>query len=378
MSGNIKKVVFVSAGLAWLTPWWLVGPIFSLILPIFGPLTKSKRDRFVLVTLYFLSASVGLVPGAGVFFGHGATSYILGLAFWLGSSLILAAPWMWADTEKPWTIIVALVIDAVPPIGLFGWVSPIAAAGILFPGSGVIGIMLFFAGIVSLHLYLNDAGSRTYKAILIASLVLNISTSLNKNIAPLHFSSVDTHLGPQPENPVEVISRNGRVIAAARADKDKIVVLPETVATWLPGTAAQYAASVPPGLTWLVGATTRKNGLLWDSVVEVRHGKPSRTIFSAAFPVPVSMWHPWKSGGYGAAWSEPVKTIDGVKVASVICYDQLLVWPWLEVMAGNPQLVITPRNDWWARGTGIPRIQMDTSMSFSRLIGAREITSTNW
>ena len=82
--------------------------------------------------------------------------------------------------------------------------------------------------------------------------------------------------------------------------------------------------------------------------------------------------------GHGATWSEPVKTIDGVKVASVICYDQLLVWPWLEVMAGNTQLVITPRNDWWASGTGIPRIQRDTSIAFSRLIGAREITATNW
>ncbi|WP_158005001.1 nitrilase-related carbon-nitrogen hydrolase [Acidiphilium sp. PM] len=332
----------------------------------------------MLVTLYFLSASAGLVPGAGVFFGHGATSYILGLALWLGSSLILAAPWMWADTEKPWTIIVALVIDAVPPIGLFGWVSPITAAGILFPGSGVIGIVLLFAWIVSFHWYLNDAGSRTYQAILIASLVLNSSTGFNKNIAPLHFSAVNTNLGPQPENPVSVISRNSKVIAAARADKSKIVVLPETVATWLPGTAAQYAASVPPGRTWLVGATTQKNGSLWDSVVGVRRGKPSNTLFRAAFPVPVSMWHPWKTGGYGATWDEPVKTIDGVKVASVICYDQLLVWPWLEVMVGNPQLIITPRNDWWARGTGIPRIQRDTSIAFSRLIGAREITATNW
>ena len=335
--------------------------------------------------VYFASGSFGLIPGSGVFFGHGATSYLLGAALWVVSSALLALPWVFADARRPWTIIAAIGLDAIPPIGLFGWLSPLTAAGIFWPGTGYFGIIFLMTGILSAHHFFNSDGKSKISIFLLGGIFLfSISSNSgiwisgnSKNIPEI--KKVDTYVGKFPKNIMSVISRNKKIIEAGlRNSGNSIILFPETIAVWQAGTAYQYGNSVPPGQTWLIGATTEKDGKKADSIVIVRHGMPSRIIFRAAFPVPVSMWHPWKKRGYIATWREPIKKIAGIKMAAIICYDQLLVWPWLEIMPGRPEIILLPRNEWWAEGTGIPVIQKNTAAAFSRLIGAKEITATNW
>lgn len=105
-----KSVLFalcVIAGLAWRAPVWWLGPVSALVLPVGVPLMRDRRSRFIASALYFGAGSFGLVPGAGVFFGHGPTSYILGAVLWIGSAALLAAPWILSDAKKPWTILLA-------------------------------------------------------------------------------------------------------------------------------------------------------------------------------------------------------------------------------------------------------------------------------
>lgn len=376
------------AGLAWRAPIWWMGPLAGLVLPIGVPALRNGRSRFIAAALYFGAGSFGLVPGAGVFFGHGPTSYILGTGLWIGSAALLAAPWLIADSKKPWTIITALALDIIPPIGLFGWLSPISAAGVLFPGSGLFGIIILMVSIIAFHiLYKSHSIEGLIKVGAPAALIIIlggglITHQLDKNktgVPDFLFSAVNTNLGLVPENPIAVINRNKQAIRVAQRDHAFIVVLPETVADWLPGTAEQYQDAVPRGQRWLIGATTHSaDGLLSDSVIEIGRGGLDKIIGQAAFPVPVSMWHPWEKGGYAATWREPIVKIDGFKTAIVICYDQIISWPWLEAEAGRPDAIIAPRNDWWAIGTGIPKIQLNTDKAMSRLTGARLIVSTNW
>jgi apolipoprotein N-acyltransferase len=41
----------------------------------------------------------------------------------------------------------------------------------------------------------------------------------------------------------------------------------------------------------------------------------------------------------------------------LLCYEQLIVWPALETLAHNPELLIAPSNIYWASKTTIPANQ---------------------
>ncbi len=369
-----RPALMIGAGLAWMAPIWWLGPLASLAVPLVVPTVKRKSHKFFLSLSYFAAGSIGLVPGSGVFFGAGPASYALGAAFWMSSAALLALPWAWSRAQKPWTVLAALAIDALPPIGLFGWLSPLAAAGVLWPGLGVFGVAALLLMIWAWH-------ERRYgwARYVLGGLAVLAVTALGSSAPPsTNIAAINTHFGKLPASPMAQIDRNAQIIAMAAKSPARVVVLPETLVNWLPGTAAQFQAAIPSGKTWLVGATTiRRGGEMADSIVEVRHNRPPRTVFNAALPVPVSMWHPWKNGGYKAVWREPARQIDGNRTTAVICYDQLLVWPWLEVSVNRPAVILATQNEWWARGTGIPVIQQNTARSWARLIDARVILATN-
>lgn len=376
LRSSANAALMIGAGLAWMSPgpiWWL-GPLSSLALPLVVPTARRKSHRFFLSFSYFAAGSLGLVPGSGVFFGAGPASYALGAAFWMSSAALLALPWAWADARRPWTALAALAVDVLPPLGLFGWLSPLAAAGVLWPGTGAIGVAALIGMVWAWHRR-RDAWAKYTLAGLAALAV----TALGSPSPPRpDIAGIDTYFGKLPVNPMAQIARNAQIIAMAAKSPARIVVLPETLVNWLPGTAAQFQAAIPPGKTWLIGATTFiRGGEMADSIIEVRHNRPPRTVFNAALPVPVSMWHPWKNGGYKAVWREPARQIDGNRTTAIICYDQLLAWPWIEVTMNQPAVILATQNEWWAVGTGIPLIQTNTARAWSRLIGARLALSAN-
>lgn len=94
--------------------------------------------RFATVLAYFLAGSSGLPAGAATLFGpgHGMSGDVL----WITSAVLLVLPWVWASGWN--RTLTALVLDAVPPLGCFGWLSPLAAAGALYLTTGLWGLAL--------------------------------------------------------------------------------------------------------------------------------------------------------------------------------------------------------------------------------------------
>lgn len=123
-------VLALTGGLAWNLPG-LLGPALSIFLVIGVSYATSRWSRFLSAFLYFLAGSWGIVPGAETFFGTGPETGLLGLILWFGSSAVLSLPWIWAGTARG--IALALVLDAFPPLGLIGWLSPLSAAGVFSP-----------------------------------------------------------------------------------------------------------------------------------------------------------------------------------------------------------------------------------------------------
>jgi hypothetical protein len=54
---------------------------------------------------------------------------------------------------------------------------------------------------------------------------------------------------------------------------------------------------------------------------------------------------------------DPVVDIAGRRVASLICYEQLLIWPALQSMPHRPDTIVAIANGWWVTGAPVPAIQ---------------------
>jgi apolipoprotein N-acyltransferase len=65
------------------------------------------------------------------------------------------------------------------------------------------------------------------------------------------------------------------------------------------------------------------------------------------------------------------------RVAILICYEQLLVWPFLSSAAENPTILITAANDYWAKNTPIPQIQEASAAAWARLFRLPVLSAVN-
>jgi hypothetical protein len=92
-----------------------------------------------------------------------------------------------------------------------------------------------------------------------------------------------------------------------------------------------------------------------------------------------------KKGGVDPVWSclacyfagQRCRLVAGRKVAYLICYEQLLVFPVLISLAHSPDVLVGAANDWWARETSIPTIQGQALDAWGRLFGLPVVRATN-
>jgi hypothetical protein len=72
-------------------------------------------------------------------------------------------------------------------------------------------------------------------------------------------------------------------------------------------------------------------------------------------------------------------TIDiaGERVAFLICYEQLLVWPILQSAIERPTLIVGMANQYWVRNTNIPAAQRASMKAWARLFALPLLISEN-
>lgn len=121
----------------------------------------------------------------------------------------------------------------------------------------------------------------------------------------------------------------------------------------------------------------------YDNVLVRVSATDSEILYRERMPVPGSMWQPWlapigKSGGARADFfANPVVFVGGQRVAPLICYEQLIIWPVLMSMLHDPDLVVAVGNDWWTKGTAIIGIQRASAEAWARLFNKPLVMSFN-
>lgn len=121
----------------------------------------------------------------------------------------------------------------------------------------------------------------------------------------------------------------------------------------------------------------------YDNVLLEVSATGSRVFYRERMPVPGAMWQPWlrwlgQTGGARAHFFDnPAVNVGSTEMAPLICYEQLIVWPVLQSMTHNPDIIVAVGNSWWAADTSIVDIQRASAEAWARLFDKPLVLSFN-
>jgi hypothetical protein len=362
------------------------GNMMTLPVAMFFPLLWAKSPSRVIAAAvsagYFLAASRSLPQGVANFY---AADLWPGLLLWVMASvsftLVHAVLW----TKQPGRgralrYVVAMVLIALPPFGVIGWAHPLTAAGILFPGWGWFGL-----GATAILLVVMTGRRWQIAVAVLLGLYAWSATDWTQLTAPDRWKGVDLALGQNLGRDAS-LGYHRSLIATARAEGEDahVVVLPESaLGFWTPTVARLWQGGLQgAGITVIAGAAVI-DAAGYDNVMVAISASEARILYRERMPVPVSMWQPWRIwmgedvGARAHFFANPVAEVSGIRIAPLICYEQLILWPILQSMLHAPDVIVATGNGWWTSGTSIVAIQQASSVAWSRLFGVPIVTAFN-
>lgn len=354
---------------------WLIGaiawrgPLPLLALSILLPWLVFKQETRIKAACaaggYFLAASM---PAVSVWKAFSPDEPGKGLLVWALASAVLTLPWalLWNAnrSQQVWRIPAAMAISILPPIGLIGWASPVTTAGVLLPGTG-------FAGLAATSLA-PVYPKLAVTAIFVTHLFFQVPT------APIGFAAIST---------IEASERYAKEESARTAihsAKAELVILPEgAVHRWTEATEAFWAPTIQhlhqEQRTALIGAGIPIPGSQEFKNSAIVIGERQTKPFEQRIPIPLGMWKP-----FGPAEGVPLNLtgpgtlqVGPHRLAILICYEQLLVWPMLQSALEKPTLIVGISNATWTKQTNIPAAQEACLKAWSRLFGIPFVSAVN-
>lgn len=365
----------------------------AVLFPALWAMSPSRLTAVLVSAGYFLAASRGLPQGVANFY---AADLWPGLLLWVAASLsfagVHAALWKGqprgqsSEKGRPGMgraarYLAAAMLMGLPPLGITGWAHPLTATGVLFPGWGWWGLGAMTAGLAMMtSLYWPAA------AIVLGGFWLWSAATWTSPNLPEGWKGVDLEQG-------EKLGRDGSLdyhrdliatVLAAAGEKTRFVVLPESaLGFWTPTIERQWREGLGGGDITVIAGAAVIGPTGYDNVMVSISADEARILYRERMPVPVSMWQPWRAwtgrGGGARAnlYGNPVVDTEGQKVAVLICYEQLLLWPILQSMLHSPTAIVATGNGWWTSGTTIVAIQNASVVGWAKLFGLPVVTAFN-
>jgi apolipoprotein N-acyltransferase len=363
---SLSLAVLIGA-VAWRGPMPMIGLTVFVPWMIFRESTRPRATALALA--YYLAASTPSVAVAQAFEPNNPAQ---GWLIWLAASVILALPWaaFWNfDSAKSlWRCPAALILSAIPPFGLIGWASPLTSAGVLFPGTG-------FLGLLATVLLPTVWTARPY---LLIGIVAAANLIFSPTSPPFDIRVVNTQECP------DLFQKEEAARAAIHFAQANIVILPEgAVRRWTEATEEFWSSTIQQLRTSnrtaliRVGIPIVNSQEFHNSVITI--GDSQSVTFNQRIPIPIGMWKP-----FGPADGVPLNLtgpstlqIGPHRLAILICYEQLLVWPILQSALEKPSLIVGISNAAWTRHTNIPAAQQACLSAWSRLFGIPYVAAVN-
>lgn len=345
----------------------------AMLFPALWAFSPSRTVAALVSAGYFLAASRGLPQGVANFY---ATDLWPGLLLWVAASLTFVVVHAVAWSGRPGRrralrFLAAAVLMAVPPCGIVGWAHPVTAAGVLFPGWGWWGLGATVGGLAIMT-------TRWWSVATIAlgSFWMWSAATWMSPVLPEGWTSVVLEMGQSLGRDTSLVRHRDLIERARNAagNAARVVVLPESALGFWTPTIERFWRGELQGvdLTVIAGAAI-VNDTGYDNVMVAILGTTVTVLYRERMPVPISMWQPWRrltgQGGGSRAYffDNPVVEIDGTRVATLICYEQLVVWPVLQSMLHSPDIIVATGNGWWTAGTSIVATQKANVEAWAKL-----------
>ncbi len=347
-----------------MAPTWIVCIAMSALVPwvVFSQTTRTRAAAVAFSYFAGVSAPIPWITDVSA----------VGIGLLLIASAILTLPWaaLWHPDPRQrfWRIPAALLLSAIPPIGIINWASPLTAAGLLFPGTGLAGLAA-----TTLTEAIWTRHPKTVAAGILAANLLYLSPA-----PPAEAQALDT------ADSSDTFQKEESARLAIHTSSSNLTILPEgAVRRWTEATDAYWAQTIrhlkTAHRTALIGAglPIPDSDEFHNSVLAMGAGAPSR--FDQRIPIPIGMWKP-----FGPADGVPLNlTGPGTlhlgehRIAILICYEQLLVWPMVHSALERPTLIVGISNAAWTKHTYIPAAQEACLQAWSRLFGIPYVSAIN-
>jgi hypothetical protein len=367
---------------------WIAWSGYVLLLPValaFPVLWSQARNRTTAALVsagYFLAASRGLPQGVATFY---AADLLPGLLLWLiaSASFVAVHAALWSRHEKslPVRYLAAFLLMMLPPFGITGWAHPVTAAGVLLPGTGWYGLIATIAGLTGLV-----SRWRPVIAIALGGFWLWSAAFWTEPDVPKTWRGVDLELHASLGREAGLQHQRDLIatVLRAAAGDTRFVVLPESaLGFWTPSVERLWKRDLSGSVVTVIAGATVIDAEGYDNVLVAIDRNGGRILYRERMPVPGSMWQPWRlwlgqSGGARADFfANPVVGIGPARLTPLICYEQLIVWPVLQSMFFDPDVIVAVGNGWWAAGTSIVAVQRASATAWARLFSKPLVLSFN-
>jgi hypothetical protein len=345
----------------------------AMLFPALWALAPTRLGAALVAAGYFLAASRGLPQGVSNFYGAG---FEAGIALWIAASVLFVGTHtlLWTSRSGRGRLIryaIIAVLLSVPPIGIVGWAHPITAAGILFPRWGWFGL-----GAAAIGLLVMTTRLRPIAILTLGGLWIWSVANWTAPVLPPGWVGVDTKFGGSNgdyANFQQHLDTINRVREAAKAGAS-VIVLPESaLGAWTSTIERLWAGALQNLDVTVYGGAVIVDTTGYDNVMLELSWQDAVVRYRERMPVPVSMWQPWlnmlgePAGARADFFANPIVSVRGSRVATLICYEQLLVWPVLQSAIWSPDVLVAPANGWWTFGTDIVAIQHAATTAWARL-----------
>nr|WP_172691427.1 conjugal transfer protein TraB [Agrobacterium genomosp. 6]ASK40948.1 conjugal transfer protein TraB [Agrobacterium genomosp. 6] len=393
-----KPILLIIASIACGRIGWS-GEVLLLPLAMFFPLLWAMAPSRMIAALvaagYFLAASRGLPQGVANFY---AADLWPGLALWAmaSASFVIVHAVCWTkprggdssgkrgtDAARALRYLLAMALTGLPPFGITGWAHPLTAAGVLFPGRGWSGL-----GATAILLVLMTGRRWQIAVAVLGGLYVWSATNWTPPKLTPGWMAVDLKRGGDLGRDGSLNYHRDLIATVRRTIAEQpdvyVAVLPESaLGFWTPTVARLWREGLRGSDLIVIAGAAVVDPKGYDNVMVAISADKSNVLYRERMPVPGSMWQPWlrwtgQGGGARADFfGNPVVEVEGGRIAPLICYEQLIVWPVLQSMLHSPEVIVAVGNGWWTENTSIVAIQKASVSAWARLFGLPVVMAFN-
>lgn len=348
--------------------------VFSSLL-FFVYLLSPQRSAVAYYVIGFYMMTLRGLPSSVSYYYH---SYFLAFFTWALSIVIIMVVYalFWNHSFKKRILLFPfmVLVLTLPPVGILAGANPLASSGIIFPGFGIWGIVLYLLSVMFLSVLLHAFKYKKWTFPILISVLFGLAALWRPLADPVKkFKTTVTHF---LYTPTLMNHKEKSIIAEALLKKskalnaNKILFFENALGDFQPEDSLLWKALDDNKRIYAGAYLYDDKKVKYDNTLVKITNKGSTVIYKQRIPLLLSMWVPFSSEGAQAyLFENPVVVDEGERLGIFICYEQVLAFPFIHTMMHKPTVLLGMSNLWWGRDDTFLDAQKINLSAWASLMG---------